>query len=299
MEIRSVPTQQIHDTLLKEKGVSLFIRREDLNHHLASGNKWHKLKYNLLEAKKRGNRQLLTFGGAFSNHIYAVAAASHAEGLKAIGIIRGEENLPLNPTLQFAQEKGMQLFYMDRLTYRNKNSPELLDKLKKQHGDFYLIPEGGTNTLAIKGCEEWAKGIEGNYDTICCPVGTGGTMAGLICGSEGEKRLFGFSALNGDFLETDVQNLLQEYGKPLANWEINVDYHFGGYAKVPATLRNFIHSFEEQHQIPVEPIYTAKMLFGIFDLIQRNYFSPGTKLLAIHTGGLQGNKGFDFRKSPE
>lgn len=296
MEINLSPTQEIKADLLKEKGVKLFIKREDLIHPIVSGNKWRKLKYNLKEASFLGHDCLLTFGGAYSNHIAAVAGAGKENGFKTIGIIRGEAHFPLNPTLAFAAQCGMKLFYIERDAYRNKNDPEFIKQLEKEHAPFYLIPEGGTNELAIQGCEEIINEITQPFDVLCCPVGTGGTISGLISGIYGRKKVIGFSALKGDFLREEVHSLLKKYRKTYSNWSINCDYHFGGYAKIRPALIDFIIDFEKQHAIPLEPIYTGKMLFGIMDLIRKNEFKSGTRIMAIHTGGLQGNAGFAFRK---
>lgn len=292
MESLPTPIISIHDPQLAKKGVELLIKREDLNHPVISGNKWRKLKYNLQEAKKQGHNRLLTFGGAYSNHIYAVAGAGREFGFETIGIIRGEEHLPLNPTLSFAKTAGMQLHYMDRATYRRKSEPDIIKLLKQQYGDCYLIPEGGTNALAIRGCEEIVAEIDTDFDYLCCPVGTGGTVAGLISGLKGKSNVIGFSSLKGNFLQKEVGQLLEEEGSHFTNWIINTDYHFGGYAKTKPALLDFIKGFEEQHHIPLDPVYTAKMLFGIYDLIQSGQFPPGTRILAVHTGGLQGRAGF-------
>lgn len=296
MEINLTPTQEIKADLLIEKGVKLFIKREDLIHPIVSGNKWRKLKYNLKEASALGHDCLLTFGGAYSNHIAAVAGAGKESGFKTIGIIRGEAHSPLNPTLDFATASGMKLFYLDRVTYRNKKEPEFLKQLENEHDPFYLIPEGGTNELAIRGCEEIIKEITQPFDVLCCPVGTGGTISGLISGLNGRKKIIGFSALKGEFPREEVNSLLKKYRKSYSNWVINCDYHFGGYAKIKPELIDFILDFEAQHKIPIEPIYTGKMLYGIMDMIRKNEFKSGTTIVALHTGGLQGNAGFAFRQ---
>lgn len=289
--------QEIRDARVSAKGIALFIKREDEIHPFVSGNKWRKLKYNLLEAGEKGCTTLLTFGGAYSNHIYATAAAASEGGFKSIGIIRGEEHLPLNPTLTFAQRHGMQLHYMDRATYRKKQSQEVIAGLHKKFGEFYLIPEGGTNNLAIKGASEMIDAHVRAFDYVCLPVGTGGTIAGAIAGMQGQGRIIGFSALKGDFLRNDVNHLLQKYGGATQeNWEINTAYHFGGYAKTQPALFQFIEEFYHLHHIQLDPIYTGKMMFGIYDMITKGYFEPGSKILAIHTGGLQGIAGMEERR---
>lgn len=292
MENLPTPIINIDDPQLAAKGVKLMIKREDLNHPIVSGNKWRKLKYNLQEAKKRGHTRLLTFGGAYSNHIYATAGAGKEFGFKTIGVIRGEEHLPLNSTLSFAKKAGMHLHYMDRATYRRKSEPEVIKLLKQQYGEFYLIPEGGTNPLAIQGCQEIIQEINTDYDYLCCPVGTGGTITGLISGLKGRSNVIGFSSLKGDFLKDEVAELLQQGNYAYHNWSISTDYHFGGYAKTRPALLDFMKAFEEQHQIPLDPVYTAKMMFGIYELIQSGFFPKGARVLAVHTGGLQGRAGF-------
>jgi 1-aminocyclopropane-1-carboxylate deaminase len=284
-----MPIQQIESDFLTKARIKLFVKREDLNHPFVSGNKWWKLKYNLEEARRNGHQMLLTFGGAYSNHIYATAAAAKACGVESIGIIRGEERLPLNSTLAFATHQGMRLHYISREAYRKKTEPEFIENLKKKFGDFYLIPEGGTNASAIKGCVEWAQHLQGReFDYLCLPVGTGGTMAGLIAGLPG-RNVIGFSVLMGDFLKNEVRRLSLAYtGKEFSNWRIETQYHFGGYAKSSSVLREFIQTFEQDHHIVLDEIYTGKMVFGILDGIRKNKFEPETTILALHTGGLQG-----------
>lgn len=292
--------QEIKDDLLQSKKINLFVKREDLNHPTIQGNKFRKLKYNLEAAKNKDKTSLLTFGGAFSNHIYATAAAGQAFDFQTIGVIRGERIEPLNPTLAFAEANGMHLHFISRSAYRNKNDEGFINDLKQQFGDFYLIPEGGSNELAVKGCIEIVTDMEMNFDYICSPIGTGGTLAGLILGTENKGKVLGFPALKGgDFLKNDIEILLKKALKsdniPTENWQIITDYHFGGYAKFKPELVEFINNFKQKHGIPLEPIYTGKMLFGIFDLIKKDYFKPDTTIIAIHTGGLQGIQGFNQR----
>lgn len=293
----NTPLEEVIDPLLKERKISLFIKREDLNHPDLSGNKWHKLKYNLEEARKQGKKTLLTFGGAYSNHIYAAAAAGKIFNLNTIGIIRGEEHLPLNPTLSFAKEKGMKLYYLDRTSYRQKNSPEIINHLQEKFGDFYLLPEGGTNEFAVKGCSEIIGKINIGFNYVCCPCGTGGTLAGLISGLNGKNFALGFAVLKGaSFLKENVNSLLKNCNdNSFKKWDINLDYHFGGYAKMNSVLLDFVKRFTSLAKIPIEPIYTGKMLFGIYDLASKGYFKEGNVIIAIHTGGIQGLKGLSSR----
>ena len=280
------PIQEIQHSTLKEAKVRLVIKREDLNHPLVTGNKWWKLKHNFEEAKRLQKKTILTFGGAFSNHIYATSAAAQELNLKSIGIIRGEETLPLNSTLAFASKMNMKFHYVDREAYRTKDRPEFIEYLQNTFGDFYMIPEGGSNEFAVKGVAEFSKQLDIDFNYLCCPVGTGGTVAGFISGLDIQKQIIGFSSLKGgDFLKQEVE---QYVGTDKSNWRIETNYHFGGYGKQTQILLNFIRSFETLHHIPLEQVYTGKMMFGIFDLIQKKYFKSGSTILAIHTGGLQG-----------
>jgi 1-aminocyclopropane-1-carboxylate deaminase len=275
-------------------GILLFIKREDLIHPFVSGNKFRKLKYNLLQAKAENQQTLLTFGGAFSNHIAAVAFAGKENGFRTIGIIRGEEltgKIAENPTLQFAQNCGMQLEFVTRETYRDKSEVAFLDDLHQKYGRFYTIPEGGTNELAVKGCEEILTEDDAQFDYVCTCVGTGGTIAGLINSVLSHQKVLGFPALKGDFL----QNEIRIFAKENPNWELITDYHFGGYGKVNQELISFINAFYKENNIPLDPIYTGKMVFGVIDLIEKNYFPKNSKILLLHTGGLQGISGMNLK----
>lgn len=291
------PLQLVTEPLLQAKKVSLYLKREDLLHPHISGNKWRKLKYNLLEAQNLQKTTLLTFGGAYSNHIAAVAAAGQEFKFKTIGFIRGDPHEKLNPTLQFAQDCDMQLQYLDRATYRQKQDFTFQKNLKNEYPYAYLIPEGGTNLLAVKGCTEIVTDVNIPFDYICCAAGTGGTLAGIIAGLEGQSKILGFPALKGgEFLVTALTALIKEYnGKEYPNWQLQTNYHFGGYAKIQPELIAFIQGFKEKHHIQLEPIYTGKMLYGIFDLVRQGFFKPGTTIIAVHTGGLQGLAGFNHR----
>ena len=273
---------------LENTSVSLYIKREDLLHPHICGNKFRKLKYNLEQAKKE---TLLTFGGAFSNHILAVAAAGHEYGFKTIGIIRGEEladKISQNPTLQKAKDFGMVFDFVSREEYGKKNHLSFIEQLKNLFGDFYLLPEGGTNELAIKGCEEILTSDDAEFDYICCAVGTGGTITGIINCSKSSQQVLGFPALKGDFLREDICRFAVK-----SNWELLTNYHFEGYGKVSEELITFINEFYQKHKIPLDPIYTGKMAFGVLDLIRKNYFPENSKILMIHTGGLQGIAGMN------
>jgi 1-aminocyclopropane-1-carboxylate deaminase/D-cysteine desulfhydrase-like pyridoxal-dependent ACC family enzyme len=286
----ATPLQAIYDATLIRYGIELFIKRDDLIDTHISGNKWRKLKYNLMAAKKQGYYKLLTFGGAYSNHIYATAAAGSRWGFDTIGVIRGEAHQPLNPTLRFAKDCGMTLYYLDRTRYRQKESPALLAELQHQFGDFYLLPEGGTNPLALQGCGEIVAELRqqtgGAFDVVTTACGTGGTLAGIANHLPTGKTALGFSVLkNGDFLADNIRALLGVTDRH--NWQLYSSYHCGGYAKCPPWLKNFMDTFTTQHAIPLDPIYTAKMFYGLYDLVTQQVFPPGTRIVALHTGGLQ------------
>jgi 1-aminocyclopropane-1-carboxylate deaminase len=269
----------------------LVIKREDQIHPIISGNKFRKLKYNLEDAKMKGFKTLLTFGGAFSNHIAAVAEVGKQFEFKTVGVIRGEElvdKIEENPTLKFAKQTGMDFKFVTREAYREKITKQFIDELKADFGDFYLIPEGGTNALAIKGCEEILTEEDKDFDYICCSVGTGGTISGLINCSKPSQQILGFSALKGDFLIEDIGKFVEK-----KNWQLITDYHFGGFAKINEELISLINEFKSNYQIPLDPIYTGKMMYGIFDLMEKGFFPKGSKILAIHTGGLQGIEGMN------
>ena len=281
-----IETKEISLPVLKEKEVRLFIKRIDKVHPFVSGNKWFKLKYNLIEAEKQGLNTLLTFGGAYSNHIAATAYVAKKKGYKSIGIIRGEKHLSLNPTLRFAEENGMKLHYVSRNYYNEKTTSDFLEKLKIQFDDFYLIPEGGTNELAIQGASEILDSND-SQDYICCAVGTGGTIAGIINSSNAKQNVIGFPAIRGfGQLEMDINDWTNAN-----NYKFINDYVGGGYAKINNELVDFINEFNSRNNIPLDAIYNGKMFMGILDLVTKDYFSKGSSILAIHTGGLQGNKG--------
>lgn len=293
IQANPIVNQTLDHPLLEEKGVELAIKRLDLIHPLISGNKFFKLKYNLEEAVNEGYKSILTFGGAYSNHIQASAAATKLFGLNSIGLIRGEETLPLNPTLDFAQSQGMKIEYVNRADYRRKNETEFLDELKKKYPNCFIIPEGGTNSLAIQGTAEILEDGDKDYSDIILSIGTGGTFTGILKSLQPNQKALGISSLKGSFINKEISELLEK-NQILTNgeWEINTAYHFGGYAKYNQVLIDFIWEFYESFGIVLDPIYTGKMMFGIWDLIKKDQFLKGSKVLAIHTGGLQGNFGF-------
>ena len=295
-----IPSTQLKHPLLDQLKVELEVLRLDQVHPTVSGNKFFKLKYNLEEALKQNHRQVLTFGGAYSNHIYATAAAAKLLGLQSIGIIRGEVSDEKNPTLKAVKDAGMVLKGISRELYRDKTNPEYLDQLRQELGEFYLIPEGGTNALAIQGTTEILSHTAAHFSHLATPIGTGGTFAGLANSILPQQELLGISALKGEGIQEEIKLLLQTPGiQPKGSISIWTQYHHGGYAKWTSELIEFIHWFWESFGIPLDPIYTGKMAFACWDLLQKKYFNPGSRVLLIHTGGLQGNLGFTQRTGIE
>lgn len=302
------PLEELESSTLRRAGVRLLVKRDDrlrLGPGLAlCGNKWRKLQYNLQAARDEGQTTLLTFGGAYSNHIAAVAGAGAAFGFRTIGLIRGERPQGLNPTLHFAEDCGMELHFLSRAAFREKQSPEFINQLQEQFGPSYLLPEGGTNALALRGCRHIAEEVERQTERLpdywCCSLGTGGTFAGIAAALGGRAKALGFSALKGDFLEEEVERWLAPLLSPRRGegwkpWVINTEFHFGGYAKFTPYLVDFINGFRQQHGILLDPIYTGKLFYGIFQLAGEGYFPKGSTILAVHTGGLQGIAGFNGR----
>lgn len=286
--------QPIECELLKHKNITLSIKRDDLLHPLISGNKWRKLKYNLVRMQQLGKSELLTFGGAFSNHIHACAAAGKAFNLTTHAIVRGPELDPSNPTLQFAQQCGMHLHVVNRLEYRQRHDKAYLTKLQARFPNAYILPEGGTNHSAIEGCKELALSLP-EHDYLVCPTGSGGTLAGLIEGSSARTQLLGVAVLKqADYLRDEIR-ALSPRAKSQSNWQLLTQFHDGGYGRFTAELWQFCQYMLAEHQLPLEPIYSGKMMYALWQLINNDYFAAGSKIIAIHTGGLQGLEGLKYR----
>ncbi len=284
------PIHSISLRLESSEEFELDVKRDDLIHPIISGNKWRKLKLNLEKALNTGHDTVLTFGGAYSNHIAATAYATTILGIKSIGIIRGEE--VSNATLDQAREHGMHLIFVDRTTYRNKTNQEFLEELKQRFGSFYLIPEGGANDLGVKGCETIIEEISDfSYDYVCVPAGTGTTAAGIIRKLQNCTCLV-FSALKGGyFLEQEIEQHLPSKHAP---YHLIEEYHFGGFGKCDTMLLDFMQKIYSETGLQLDQVYTAKMLFGLVDMIQKKRIKPNSKILLIHTGGLQGNTKIKF-----
>ena len=286
--------QQLNCALLKEKNISLGVKRDDLLHPLISGNKWRKLKYNLIRMKELKKTQLLTFGGAFSNHIHACAAAGKMFNLTTHAIVRGPEIDNNNPTIQFAKQCGMQLHAVNRIEYRKRHDQAYLDALQTRFPNAYIIPEGGTNSLALPGCKELVKSLP-EHDYLICPTGSGGTLAGLIEGSALTTKVIGIAVLKqGEYLKEDIIKLSSK-AKYQNNWQLLTDFHDGGYGKFSPQLWQFCQNMNANHALPLEPIYSGKMMYALWQLIAQDYFPSGSKIIAVHTGGLQGLNGLKYR----
>jgi 1-aminocyclopropane-1-carboxylate deaminase len=294
------PIQEVASERLCSRGVRLWVKRDDLLHHEISGNKWRKLKYNLAQARLLNCSSLITFGGAYSNHLAAVAAAGKAYGFATHGIVRGECLFPLNPTLHFADNCGMTLHFLNRTAYRETDSACLLANLGIDSTDAFVIPSGGANEFGLRGCVEIVGEVSAQLD--CLPdywvtaCGTGTTLAGLITGLNSREKALGISVLKGGFLATEVRNHLDLIGQAdLTNWEVIEGFHVGGYAKFDSSLIEFINGFHAETGIPLDPIYTGKACAAIHQLAESGYFGSGKTVLFLHTGGLQGIAGFNQR----
>lgn len=277
------PLAELSDDSLTSPGVRILLKRDDLIHPELPGNKWRKLKYNLAAAQEQRHTRLLTFGGAYSNHLRAVAAAGHLFGFETIGVVRGEEHRPLNDSLASAVSHGMHLTYLDRATYRRKTEPDVLTALAEQFGPCYVVPEGGSNALGVRGCVELPKEIDTDFDVICCACGTGATLAGIAAGLAGTQRALGFAVLKGGrFLDDEVRRLQHEaFDRDTDNWAVDYDFHFGGYAKRTRELDAFIADFATRHTVTLDWVYEAKMMYGLFERIASGAFAAGTTIVAV------------------
>ena len=280
----------IDEPFIKEQGVELWLKRDDLLHPVISGNKWRKLKYILDHALSLNTQKIISMGGAYSNHLHALAYVAKQLGIASHGIVRGERPEVLNPSLVDMSAWEMSLEFISRCEYRKLRSYTLSTTLPELQPGEYWLPEGGALELALQGVAELVGGCDINYDVLC---GTATTMAGLINAVPENKQVLGFAALKGaGFLTNEIKRLLNHVDCHNLDWFVNLEYHFGGFAKITPTLDCFINQFEQTHKIKLEPVYTGKMLYGIYDLIRQGYFKSGQKIIAIHTGGLQGNRGF-------
>ncbi len=274
----------------------VYIKRDDLIHPQISGNKWRKLKYNLAALPQENTPTVVSFGGAFSNHIHALAAACHLLNIPCIGFIRGEIDIE-NPTLSFCQKQGMKLLPLSRSEYRLKEQSRIVQEYLKNLSNYVIIPEGGTNLHALKGVSEIIDELEASeltYDTIVLPVGTGGTTAGLLSHPRLKSNLLAFSALKSDHLYNEILRLVDNQNKSYLS--VNTQFHRGGYAKYDDTLLKFISDFDQHTGISLDHVYNGKAMLGLIDLINNNFFPKNKKTLYIHTGGIQGKAGLTYKK---
>lgn len=284
---------RIDDPLLDRHRIELWLKRDDLLHPVISGNKWRKLKYCLDHALTLGSDTVISMGGAYSNHLHALAFTGKVLGLKTVGLIRGERTEPLTPTLQDCRSWGMELRFVSRSEYRLLRQYREYDALPEIRAGEYWLPEGGAHALALAGVKEGIDEIDLPYDVLCLPCGTGTTLAGCVGAATEGVSVIGFAAVkNAAYLTDEVAKLLP---RPYTHWTVNHDYHFGGFARTAPELNQFIHKFELKHKIGLEPVYSGKMIYALYDLIAKNRFKPGLRMIALHTGGLQGNRGFNRR----
>ncbi|MEU9144429.1 pyridoxal-phosphate dependent enzyme [Streptomyces sp. NPDC048349] len=283
------PLHEVRDERFSVHGVRLLLKRDDLVHPQLPGNKWRKLAPNLRAALEGGYRAVVTFGGAYSNHLRATAAAGRLLGLDTVGIVRGEElaRRPLNDVLARCAADGMRLHFVSRSEYRHKAEPEVLARLLEGAGasGAYAVPEGGSNARALTGCAELGSELRGAADVVAVACGTGGTLAGLAAGLGPGQRALGVPVLAGGFLGAEIRSLQRAaFGGPAGDWALAEEFHHGGYARVPAALEAFAADFESRHGLPVERIYVAKLLWALTELTGSGAFPRGTTLAAVITG---------------
>jgi 1-aminocyclopropane-1-carboxylate deaminase len=301
---RLAPVQRLNWQLAEECGLEVVMRREDLLHPRLGGNKFYKLAGHIDAFRRSGAHCLLSFGGAFSNHLYALAAAGHELGIPTVGIVRGERPKSLSPTLQDAADQGMELVFISRAEYRRKADPQWLAQLRHRFADAYVIPEGGGDALGSTGCMAWATAAAAaspwRPDVICVAAGTGGTAAGVLAAGV-SAQVEAFLVLSGTSAEVaDMQTeivtractLTAKERVKLPSFHLETNYACGGYARLPSPLRHFMAAFEEETGVPLDPVYTAKMMWGIAHKAREGQWPPGTRILVLHSGGLQGRRGF-------
>lgn len=292
------PLEKITHPLFKQFGLEVFIKRDDLIHPIISGNKWRKLKGNLVQAKQLGKKGILSFGGAYSNHIHALAYACFSEKLPCIGVIRGEEFYQQNTTLKQAAQWQMQLKFVDRQTYRMRHHPDYLAELAKEFPDYFIVPEGGTNIYALSGMAEVIEELEQQveFDTLITATGSAGTISGLIAADNNKHQLIGIPVLKqGEYLVNEIKRLFPKNCQKFNNWQLRTEFHRGGYGKFSAADAERIVEFIDTTGIPFEPVYSGKMLLAFLDMMLAGEFKQGQRIVLLHTGGLQGLNGLAER----
>jgi len=291
--------QNLNHPLFTKHKVRVMIKRDDLLHPVISGNKWRKLKYNIEKVKENSYQGIISFGGSYSNHIHALAYACHLQQIRSLAIIRGEPEYADNFTLSQARAWGMELKFVDRKTYRLRHDKEFLNRVQAKYPKYFIVPEGGSNALALPGVGEIVSELDQQcqFDTLMTPVGSGGTLAGLVVADKNRHQLLGVAALKqSDYLQTEVNRLLPSGHQYYNKWKILSDYHCGGYGRFNRQHSEQILSFIKETDVPFEPVYSGKMILALMDLVEKNYFPPGHKIVLLHTGGLQGLGGLAQRK---
>lgn len=278
------PEEELHLPLFEEKKVQVFIKRDDMIHPFISGNKWRKLKHNIIEVQKQNKKHLVSFGGIWSNHLLATACAAAHFGLKSTAFVRGEDIA--NDSVFMYRLYGMDLIFTDRQRYRDKKA--LFADHFADDSDAYFVNEGGAGKLGARGCAEIIDELEHSYDQIFCAAGTGTTAAGLLTGimrKQPQARLHVIAVLKGaGFLSEEIS----KYSEGLTNFDLHTDYHFGGYAKYNDELLYLVRDFVSATGILIDQVYTGKMIFALMDMIRNDKFKPGSRILAVHTGGTFG-----------
>ncbi|WP_440876256.1 1-aminocyclopropane-1-carboxylate deaminase/D-cysteine desulfhydrase [Thalassotalea sp. PLHSN55] len=292
------PINKINHPLFTKHGISVSIKRDDLIHPIISGNKWRKLKCNLIETRQGNYTGVLSFGGSFSNHIHALAYACFQQKIPCVGIIRGEAENASNFTLTCARQWGMQLHFVDRKTYRRRHEPEFHQELLQSYPGYFIVPEGGSNQLALPGMADVIDELnqQASFDTLITPVGSGGTLAGLINADNNQHKLLGIAVLKQQgYLNEAVNDLLGDKAEGFSNWQILNQFHRGGYAKFNVEDVQRLQAFKHHCAIPFEPVYSGKMILALLDLVESGYFPAGHRIMLLHTGGLQGLGGLTER----
>lgn len=292
------PIEKLNHTIFDENQLHVYIKRDDLIHPIISGNKWRKLKYNLKQAKTNGYEGIMSFGGAYSNHIHALAYACQQHQIASVGIIRGENHYQSNATLSQAQKWGMKLTFVSRAEYKRRQDPSYISTLQNHYPNHLIIPEGGSNELALGGVGEIISELSQQltYDTLILPVGSGGTIAGLIKADNNKHRILGIAVLKqADYLKNDINTLINKPSATEENWQLLTNYHGGGYGTFSIEAAEKIAAFSKQNAIPFEPIYSGKMLLACLNLAEQGYFAKNERIVLLHTGGIQGLVGLAER----
>lgn len=273
------------------KGIEVFVKREDLIHPGYGGNKWRKLKYNLEHYLSNSYSQLISFGGAFSNHIHALALLCKDYNIPVTAIVRGEVDDPDNPTLHDAREAGMRLIPVSRSAYRMKENSEEIQEILDTFENPFIVPEGGSNAIAKKGVTEILGELDDHYDYIFLSAGTGMTATGIIEAAHSDTQVYVVNALRNPELETTIKSNLDI---EKSNWTVLSDHHFGGFAKVPKDLIEWNRGFFDKYKMPLDPVYNAKAMYALLDSIKSGLLKRNSRVLYLHTGGLQGIQAFEY-----